>query len=81
VVLITEYESLRYAKYSNSQLHTCQSIERDLCSFDRTKVHIFSQNIGIMDFLCTLYPLEDLSLKDLTLKLIALVALATAARA
>jgi hypothetical protein len=35
----------------------------------------------VLDFLCTLYPLEDLSLKDLTLKLIALVALATAARA
>jgi len=35
----------------------------------------------VLDFLCTLYPLEDLSLKDLKLKLIALVALATAARA
>jgi hypothetical protein len=35
----------------------------------------------VLYFLCTLYPLEDLSLKDLTLKLIALVALATAARA
>ena len=35
----------------------------------------------VLDFLCTLYPLANLSLKDLTLKLIALVALATAARA
>jgi hypothetical protein len=32
-------------------------------------------------FLCTLYPLEDLSLKCLTFKLIALIALTTAARA
>lgn len=35
----------------------------------------------VLNFLFTLYPLEELSLKDLTLKLIALVALATAARA
>jgi hypothetical protein len=35
----------------------------------------------VLECLCTLYPLEHLSLKDLTLKLITLVALATAARA
>ena len=35
----------------------------------------------VLDFLCTLYSLGDLSLKYLTLKLIAKVALATAARA
>jgi hypothetical protein len=35
----------------------------------------------VLKFLCTLYPLEDLSLKCLTFKLIALIALTTAARA
>ena len=35
----------------------------------------------VLDFLVTLYPLEDLSLKYLTFKLITLVALTTAARA
>ena len=34
----------------------------------------------VLKFLCTLYPLEDLSLKCLTFKLIALIALTTAAR-
>lgn len=34
----------------------------------------------VLDFLCTLYPLEDLSLKLLTLKLVSLVALTTAGR-
>lgn len=35
----------------------------------------------VLNFLSSLYPLEDLCLKDLTLKLTALVALTTAARA
>lgn len=36
---------------------------------------------AVLDFLSTLYPLEDLSLKMLTYKLDALIALTTAARA